>query len=110
MIHGEKFSTNYDPQRFKMAGKAIFDLPDCSGSWKGVLEAVQADLDYLKLMFELTRTCSHQLFCHYCDSIQWLSNRSGIGPLNNRESLYTVYGPREADQPNLLGKIHDFFL
>lgn len=83
-----------------MANKPICDA-DGSGCWKAVLEAVQSDLDFLRLMFDLNRTSSHQLFCHYCDSVQWLSNRSEIGPLNNRESLYSVYGPREADHPNL---------
>ncbi len=93
-----------------MAGKPIFEAADGSGSWKAVLEAVQSDLDYLRLMFNLTRTSSHQLFCHYCDSIQWLSNRSEIGPLNNKENLYTIYGPRESDHPNLCEHIPALFV
>lgn len=40
-----------------------------------------------------------------CDSVQWISNKSEIGPLNNAESLYTVYGPRESDAPTL----HEIF-
>ncbi len=90
-----------------MANKSICDAPG-SGCWKAVLEAIQSDLDYLRLMFQLNRTSSHQLFCHYCDSVQWISNRSEIGPLNNRESLYTVYGPREADHPNLPNILENF--
>ena len=76
-----------------MAGKPIGP----GGSWRGVLDGITCDQDFLRLMFQLTRGPNTQLCCHLCDSIQWISNKSEIGPLNNVELLYTVYGPRESD-------------
>ena len=86
-----------------MAGKTIGgEVPGRPGVvWRGVLEGIQSDQDFLRLMFDLQRTASHQLHCHFCDSTQWISTRSEIGPLNNVESLYTVFGPREGDAPKL---------
>ena len=85
-----------------MAGKTIGEVPGRPGVvWRGVLEGIQADQDFLRVMFDLQRTASHQLHCHFCDSIQWVSTRSEIGPLNNVESLYTVFGPREGDATKL---------
>lgn len=65
--------------------------------WRGVLEGVTCDQDFLRLMFDLTRTASHQHICCYCNSIQWVSTRAPIGPNNDVESLYTIFGPREGD-------------
>ena len=81
----------------------IGETPEGDGCWKGVLEGIQSDQDFLRLMFSLRRGPNTQLCCHYCDSIQWVSTRSTIGPLNNAESLYTVFGPRESDC-TMLGK------
>lgn len=93
---GKAFSMQYNPERFKVAGQPIG-----APGWRGVLEGIQSDLDYLRLLFGLNRTASHQCFCHYCDSVQWVSNRSDVNHLNNVESLYTVYGPRESDTQKL---------
>ena len=101
---GTAFSMEYYPARFKVAGQPIGAL-----GWRAVLEGIQSDLDYLRLLFGLNRTASHQNFCHYCDSVQWVSNRSDVNHLNNVESLYTVYGPRESDTQNL-ETISSFFL
>ena len=93
-----------------MAGKPIGEIPG-GGYWKAVLEGIQSDQDYLRLMFNLKRGPNTQLICHYCDSVQWVSTKSAIGPLNNPESLYTVYGPREGDCTILhkhYGLIFDF--
>ena len=91
------FSRTYNPHRFELAGTLIGEIPEGNGGWKGVLEGIQSDQDFLRLMFNLRRGPNTQLCCHYCDSIQWVSTRSTIGPLNNAESLYTVFGPRESD-------------
>lgn len=98
------FTELNDPARFKVAGTAIGTIPGGAGLWRGVLEGIQSDQDFLRCMFSLQRFASKQLHCHYCDSVQWVSTKSEIGPLNNAESLYTVYGPRESDAPTL----HEF--
>ena len=95
---GKPFSASYDAERCQNAGKPIGP----GGRWRGVLEGITCDQDYLRLVFNLTRGPNTQLCCHLCDSIQWLSNKSAIGPLNNVESLYTVYGPREGDTRTLV--------
>lgn len=90
---GNAFSRRYHPDRFAKAGTPIGGyLYYC-----GILEGIQSDLDFLRCMFDLQRTSARQVFCHLCDSLQWLSLKNPIGPLNNLESLYTVYGPREGD-------------
>ena len=97
LTHGTSLLSNsYDKHRFSLAGKPIGEIPG-GGCWKAVLEGIQSDQDYLRLMFNLKRGPNTQLICHYCDSVQWVSTKSAIGPLNNAESLYTVYGPREGD-------------
>ena len=98
---GVPFTAINDPARFKVAGTAIGNAPGGAGLWRGVLEGIQSDQDYLRCMFSLQRFASKQLHCHFCDSVQWISNKSEIGPLNNAESLYTIFGPRESDAPTL---------
>lgn len=92
---GNSFSEKHDPHRFRLAGTKI--------SYFGILEGIQCDQDYLRILFNLQVGPSRQSCCHYCDAIQWVSNRAPIGPQNNPESLYTVFGPREGDAttPNL---------
>lgn len=97
MTRGERHSACSIIQKdSRLAGQPIG-----APGWRGVLEGIQSDLDYLRLLFGLNRTASHQCFCHYCDSVQWVSNRSDVNHLNNVESLYTVYGPRESDTQKL---------
>ena len=87
------FSRTYCPDRFAKAGSWI-------GGYEfycGILEGIQSDLDYLRLVFNLQRTSARQLFCHLCDAVQWVSLKQPIGPLNTFESLCTIYGPREGD-------------
>ncbi len=63
----------------------------------GILEGLQSDQDFLRLMFSLERTAARQCFCMYCDSLQWVTLKSPMNALNNLESLYTIFGPREGD-------------
>lgn len=63
----------------------------------GILEGLQSDQDFLRCLFSLDRTAARQCFCMYCDSLQWVTLRSPINELNNLESLYTIFGPREGD-------------
>ena len=93
---GQPFSPNYNKHRYEVAGELLFPNED-GIVWRGIMEGIQADQDFLRLMLHLTRTASHQHFCLYCDAIQWLSLRHQRGPENNVESLYTIYGPREGD-------------
>lgn len=48
-------------------------------------------------MFSLERTAARQQCCFYCNSLQWVSLKDERHHLNNVESLYTIYGPREGD-------------
>lgn len=107
-IHGGRpFGPSYNPARWKVAGKAIGEVPGHPGViWRGVLEGIQSDQDVLRLMFDLQRTASHQLHCHFCDPVQRISTRSEIGPLNNVESLYTSFGPGEGDASKLGNCLH----
>ena len=47
---GCEFSQDYMPQRWKLAGKRI------SGQFLGVFDAVQADLEFVRKVFNLQRT------------------------------------------------------
>ena len=108
---GQPFSQTYNKHRYEVAGQPL--CPNEDGIlWRGVMEGIQADQDFLRLMLHLNRTASHQHFCLYCDAIQWLSLRHQRGPENNVESLYTVYGPREGDTqtPGNNTRVFTFFL
>lgn len=83
--------------RYRLAGTPIGVTGDGDQLWRGVLEGITCDQDYLRLMFDLRRGPASQLCCHFCDAIQWIDNRLPIGPLNSAESLYTIFGPREGD-------------
>ena len=86
------FTELNDPARFKVAGTAIGTIPGGAGLWRGVLEGIQSDQDYLRCMFTLQRFASKQLHCHYCDSVQWISNKSEIGPFKQcREPVYGLW-------------------
>ena len=98
---GELFGIDFYPDRAAVAGTPICKCAETGILWRAVLEGIQSDQDFLRLMLSLSRTASHQLHCHFCDSIQWVSRRSEIGPLNNAENLYTIFGPREGDAQNL---------
>ena len=56
-----------------------------------MLEGIQCDQDYLRLVFELERGPSRQLCCHYCPAIQWISNTQHH-QYNHPQYLYTVFG------------------
>lgn len=108
---GRPFGPSYNPARWKVAGKAIGEVPGHPGViWRGVLEGIQSDQDVLRLMFDLQRTASHQLHCHFCDPVQRISTRSEIGPLNNVESLYTSFGPGEGDASKLGNCLHPLWI
>ena len=66
---------------------------------RGILEGIQCDQDYLRLLFGLQTGPSRQHICHYCDAIQWIDGRLPLGPGNSPEELYTVYGPQERVEP-----------
>ena len=94
---GVEFSESHDPLRYKLAGKKLKFL--------GILEGIQSDQDYLRLLFNLQHVPSRQICCHYCKTIQWVSNRHPISATNTPESLYTVFGPREGDCEQLSRKV-----
>lgn len=76
-----------------MAGKIL--------EYRGVLEGIQSDQDYVRQLFDLKVGPSRQRCCHYCPCIQWVSTRPrDLGPRNSPELLYTVYG-REGQSPTL---------
>ena len=89
------FSQQYQPDRFKLAGKAICDVPDLSNVWRGVLEGAQADQDFLRVMFDLERTANRHHVCHYCDRIGYVSNKMPHVASNDPNMLYTVFGSQE---------------
>ena len=90
---GTPFSRLHDPGRFAKAGTKLPLI--------GILEGMQCDQDYLRLLFGLQHGPSRQLCCHYCPALQWVSNRAPISSENNVESLYTVFGPREGEHKKL---------
>lgn len=62
---------------------------------RGILEGIQCDQDYLRLVFGLQTGPSRQQVCHYCNAIQWIDSRKPVGPGNHPDELYTVFGPNE---------------
>lgn len=96
---GKPFASDYHPDRMAMAGKPL------PLGYRAVLEGIQSDQDYLRILFNLQTGPSRQRVCHYCDqhcvAIQWVSNKpQDQGPGNSPELLYTVFG-KEGDNPHL---------
>eukprot|EP00439_Symbiodinium_sp_Y106_P038397 s8012_g4.t1 len=60
-----------------------------AGEYSFVLDGVQADQDYLKILFDLQHVFSRQQCCHFCKAIQWV--RADMPPTgdNDPELLYT---------------------
>ena len=87
------FSASYEATRFRWAETPIGGYV----YYCGVLEGIQSDQDFLRVLFNLERTAARQLCCFYCDALQWVSLKAPTSHLNNVESLYSVYGPRESD-------------
>ena len=94
-----EFSWEYDRSRFELAGQLF---TDGQKNYKAVLEGIQSDQDYLRLLFNLKTGPGRQRCCHYCSSIQWVSNKVPIGKAfnNHPDQLYTVFG-NEGDRPHL---------
>ena len=73
-----------------------------AGEYSFVLDGVQADQDYLKILFDLQRVFSRQQCCHFCKAIQWV--RADMPPTgdNDPELLYTRWGRTAAHRSTCL--------
>lgn len=92
---GVRFNSDYYPDRLALAGTRI-----SPGNMIAVLEGIQADQDYLRVMFNLERGANRQMVCYYCNAIQWISNKIDHA-YNRAEFLYTNFGPQEASTEKL---------
>lgn len=96
---GNAFSRRYHPDRFAKAGTPIGGyLYYC-----GILEGIQSDLDFLRCMFDLQRTSARQVFCHLCDSLQWLSLKIPLAH-STIWSLFTLFMGLVREMPKLFQK------
>ena len=93
---GNMFTADYYPARAALAGR-----PLSAEGFIGILEGIQADQDWLRTTFELTRGANRQLCCHYCNCVQWISTKDAH-MYNDRNNLYTIFGPSEASRTSLI--------
>ena len=91
---GVPFSDQHDPIRYQLAGKFF---TDGQRNFRGILDGIQSDQDYLRLLFNLQTGPSRQLCCFYCKRVQWVSNKMPIGGINHPDNLYTVFGDEDKD-------------
>ena len=89
-----------------MAGKTIGEVPGRPGVvWRGVLEGIQADQDFLRLMFDLQRTASHQLHCHFVIRYNGFLLAPKLAPLTMLKA-FTLFLDHEKVMPRSLGILH----
>ena len=75
--------------RAAMASKPYF------GGYRAIFDGVQADRDFLRVIFGLEQHAGKQKCCYYCSALQWVrADLPPSGP-NNPDLLYTTWG-REA--------------
>lgn len=86
---GRKFDERYHPELWKIAGTEI--IP----GFKAVLEGIQCDQDYARLIFGLQQFYTRKLCCHYCNAIAWTSRNVVPGEPNSPNDLYTNFGADE---------------
>ena len=88
---GRVFNESYYPRRARLAGSKF------PGGYRAVLEGVQCDQDYLRVVFNLEHGPSRQKCCHLCHAVQWISNKVHHA-YNHPSNLYTVFGPVEGER------------
>ena len=95
---GREFDDRYYPERKAHAGKPI-----SKSGYKGVLDGIQADQDYLRVLFNLEHGPGRQKCCHLCHVVQWVSTKpeNAGDEHNTAANLYTNYGPFEAANTKL---------
>ena len=59
--------------------------------YTAVLEAVQADQDFGRIVFGLQHYYGKKMCCHYCPVIQWTSRNPAPGEPNDPNDLYTNF-------------------
>lgn len=82
---GRPFSKEFHPSLFALAGSEI--MP----GYRAVLEAVQADQDFGRIVFALQHYYGKKHCCHYCPVIQWTSRNPHPGEPNDPNDLYTNF-------------------
>ena len=87
------FNILWNRSDIKWQDHPLVDMSFTVAYWKGCNQI----RTFFVVCFSLDRTAARQCFCMYCDSLQWVTLRSPINELNNLESLYTIFGPREGD-------------
>ena len=94
---GRPFDGSYYPELASVAGSEI--MP---GGWTAVLEGIQADQEYCKLLFNLTQYYGKKQCCHYCDVIAWTSREPNAGERNSPNDLYTNFALDDQRQNQIL--------
>ena len=86
---GRLFDDQYHPDLASLAGTEI--IP----SYKAVLEGIQCDQEYCKLIFGLNHYYNRKQCCHLCNVIQWTSRCPAPGESNDPNDLYTNFAADE---------------
>ena len=63
--------------------------------YRCILEGIQADQEYCKLVFGLTQYYNKKLCCHLCPVIAWTSTNPVAGEPNHPNDLYTNFAADE---------------
>ena len=86
---GRLFDDQYHPDLASLAGTEI--IP----GYKAVLEGIQCDQEYCKLIFGLNHYYNRKQCCHLCNVIQWTSRCPAPGESNDPNDLYTNFAADE---------------
>eukprot|EP00434_Breviolum_minutum_P044970 symbB.v1.2.040227.t1/scaffold7085.1/size15199/2 len=96
---GTEWSESYYPHRKSMGGQRI------AGPYVGVLEGLQGDQDFIRVLMSPSRFFSRQYCCYYCRAVQWVYIDEN-DQLSNY--LYTSFGP-DAHHRQTLVSTHEWF-
>ena len=94
--------TKADGHRFALAGTSF------PGGFLGIFDGLQADQDFLRLVFGLQNFASRQRCCYFCSTIQWVRADQEASGDNSPEFLYTRWGIDASHRQTRLGNMVDF--
>ena len=93
---GEPFSPEYMPQRRRLANTPI------AGGYRFVLDGVQADQDYIRLIFTLGQFFSKITCCAFCGVLMRTSDGQ------SSEMLYTNFNPTAMHRQTCIGSRNEW--
>ena len=85
----------------QLAHGVLEKVETIAGPYRAVLEGIQADQDFLRLVFDLKRYFGKQQVCHYCSAIQYVVANEPPHGHNSPELLYTRWGATASHRQTL---------